>query len=85
MTRKILSILSVVAVTFALVLGSGMLDTAKALQVRNGDGYTAPAGQVNLFGLDNAGNPVKVADKDSDLKANKFAPDFYGLLGKSQL
>ncbi len=81
--KKFFSIMSIVAVAFVFILGSGISDTAGALTVRNGDGYSAPAGQVNVFGLDGAGNAVRVIEKDAP-GAGQPALDSYGLAGRSQ-
>ncbi len=83
MIRKAFSILSIAAVAITFVLGSGITNTAGALTVRNGDGYSAPAGQVNVFGLDGAGNSVRVIEKDAP-EPGPFAHTSYGMAGISQ-
>ncbi len=90
MNRKFFSILSVVAVAFALVFGLGTLDTAKAVPGMNGDGYTAPEGTSNLFGIDGAditaGAGTIDRDRGNDMDRDKAVSDYsYGLWGKSQL
>ena len=84
MNTKSFYSLSVIAVAFALVLGFGTLNTAKAVPGENGDGYTLPAGTANLFGADAVLNSIVVIDRDrdADLRAHEF--DLYGMLGTSQ-
>lgn len=82
MNRKLYSIVTVVAVAFALVLGFGVLNPAKAVPGETGDGYKIPAGQVSQFGLDFADNSAQVKDKDA--RNPGFIPDSYGLSGTSQ-
>ncbi len=90
MNRKFFSILSVVAVAFALVFGFGSVNVAKAVPAMNGDGYSVPAGTSNLFGVDGAditaGAGAIDRDRGNDMDRDKAAPDYsYGLWGKSQL
>jgi len=83
--QKILFQLTIVAVAFALVLGLGTLNAATAVSAERGDGYAVPAGEVNLLGIDGAGNSVGAIHRESDFRTHEFAPDSYGLWGKSQL
>ncbi len=82
--KKFIYSLSVVAVAFALVFGFGTLNTAKAVPGENGEGYNLPAGENNLFGVDQADNSTVGIDRDrdADLRAHEF--DSYGLFGTSQ-
>ena len=74
MNRKLFYSLSIVAVAFALVLGFGTLNVAKAVPGENGDGYTLPLGASNLFGADPADNSAVVIDRDRDaqFRAHEF-------------
>ncbi len=84
MNRKPYSILTVVAVAFALVLGFGTLNAAKAVPGTAGDAYNLPPGNVNLIGLDAADNSVRVIDRDVAPAPRGFFTDSYGLGLRSQ-
>ena len=82
MNRKLYSIITVVAVSFALVLGFGGFNVVKAApSYSGGESPNPPAGEVNLFGADEAGNSAGVIARDRDPRAFRFAPDTYGLHG----
>lgn len=80
MNAKFFYSLSIVAVAFALVLGFGTLNAARAVPGENG----YPVGTATLFGPDKAANSILVVDRDRDeyLRAHEF--DTYGLMGTSQ-
>ncbi|MFZ2448462.1 MAG: hypothetical protein WAW37_19045 [Syntrophobacteraceae bacterium] len=84
MNKKYYSTLTIFAVAFALVLGLGTFNAAKAVPGMGDEGYTLPPGQTNLFGLDEADNRIVVSHRDADARAYEFAPDSYGLWGTSQ-
>jgi hypothetical protein len=84
MNKRFFFSLSVIAVAFALVLGFGALNAAKAVPGESGSNYNFPAGQANLFGVDEAHNVLGGLNRDSDFRANSFAPAPYGLRGTSQ-
>ncbi len=79
MNTKLFYSLSIVAVAFALVLGFGTLNVAKAVPGENG----YPVGTATVFGVDKAQNIILLADRDADLMAGEF--DSYGQMGASQL
>ncbi len=60
MSRRFFFGLSIMAMAFALILGSGALNTATAVPGENGDAYNLPTGVSNLFGADQAGNGTRV-------------------------
>lgn len=85
MNRKLYSILTVVAVSFALVIGFGGFTVVKAApSYIGGESPNPPADAVNLVGADLAKNSPRAVTTDSDSRASGFAPDTYGLHGTLQ-
>ncbi|MFZ2448463.1 MAG: hypothetical protein WAW37_19050 [Syntrophobacteraceae bacterium] len=85
MNKKFYSNLTVFAVAFALVLGLGTFNAAKAVPGMGDEGYSnLIPGEVNLFGIDAADNAARVSHRDADVRAYVFTPDSYGLWGTSQ-
>ncbi len=86
MSKKIFSGLTIFAVAFALVFGLGTFNPAKAVPRGDGEGYSLPPGQSNLFGSDQAGNSAGVIDRDrdADSRSHDFNQDIYGMRGTSQ-
>jgi len=79
MRSKTFSIVTVAAVSFALVLGLGAFNAAKAVSGQSGERIAPPApGVVDIFGADGANNTVRTVPRDSDA-STKFAPDTYGV------
>ncbi len=83
MNSKFLSRVTILGMAFALVFAFGSLNVAKAVPGENGDAYNLPAGQVNLFGVDEAHSRTGVinADADRDVSTVNAA---YGLGMQSQ-
>ncbi len=80
MKTRIISIVTVVAVSFALVLGLGVFNVAKAVPGNSGERISPPTpGVVDVVGVDRADNSLK--SRDSDSRSTVFAPDTYGLHG----
>ncbi len=84
MNAKSLSRLTVLGVAFALVFALGSLNAANAAPGENGgDAYNLPAGQTDLFGIDNAHNRAGVISSDAD-RDPSTVNSTYGLLMESQ-
>lgn len=82
MKTRIISIVTVVAVSFALVLGLGVFNAAKAVPGNSGERISPPTpGVVDIVGVDRADNSLKAVTRDSDSRSTVFAPDTYGLHG----
>lgn len=81
MNRKLYSILTVVAVSFALVLGFGAFNVVKAVPGTSGERVIVPGAGVDQFGIDAAANRVETMNRDRELGNFRFSPDTYGLHG----
>ena len=84
MNSKLLSIFTVIAVSFALVLGFGALNTVKAVPGTSGERVIVPGAGIDQVGIDGADNSIGIAgraDKDPGSTRSAFAPDTYGLHG----
>lgn len=79
MKKRFGSIVLAGVLGFALILGLGSIDSAKALSGASGEHISLPAGESNLFATDEAGNSL--VRRDTDSATTKFAPDTYGLHG----
>jgi len=84
MNKRFFFSLSIVAVAFALILGSGTFNTAQAVPGESSERLSLPPGEVNLFGADYAVNSGWKTTRDADFRTPGFAPEPYGLLGASQ-
>jgi len=80
MNKKFYSIVTVVAVAFALVLGFGPFSAVKAVPGASGESVSPLApGESNAFGVDLAGTSAVSRDYDSRINEPSF--DTYGLHG----
>ncbi len=81
MNRKHYFNLTVVGVAFALVLGLGAFNVAKAVPNNSGKRPSILTGEIDFAGTDKANNSAKVIIRDSESGDYRFAPDSYGLHG----
>ncbi|MCE5333382.1 MAG: hypothetical protein LLG06_02210 [Desulfobacteraceae bacterium] len=79
MNRKLFSIVAIVAVSSALVLGFGSFSAVKAVPGISGESVTPLTPALNVFGVDRADNSI--VSRDYDSSASEWSPDTYGLHG----
>ncbi len=81
MSRKHCFRLTAGAVAFALVLGFGAFNTAKAVPNNSGKRQRVITGDVNFVGTDKANTSSNFVGRDAESGDYRFAPDTYGLHG----